>query len=99
MRVNNMVLLFIVYSNAVDEEIVEIVMRHAGGYTKFVGVQGEGQGEPQLGTHIWPGINNCLMVAADKESEREIINAVDRLKVKFPGMGVKVFSSQLKRVI
>ncbi len=94
-----MVLMFIVYSNAVDEEMVEIVMSHAGGYTKFVEVQGEGQGEPQLGTHIWPGINNCLMVAAKKENEKEIINAVDRLKVKFPGMGVKVFSTQLKRII
>lgn len=94
-----MVLLFIVYSNAVDEEMVEIVIRHAGGYTKFVEVQGEGKGEPQLGTHIWPGINNCMMVAADRESEKKIINAVDRLKVKFPGMGVRVFSTQLKRII
>lgn len=94
-----MVLLFIVYSNAVDEEMVEIVIRHAGGYTKFVGVQGEGEGEPQLGTHIWPGINNCLMVAVNRESEKKIVNAVDRLKVKFPGMGVKVFSTQLKKII
>jgi hypothetical protein len=98
MRVNNMVLLFIVYSNAVDEEMVEIVMRRAGGYTKFVGVQGEGQGEPQLGTHIWPGINNCMMVAMDKENEKKIVHDIDALKVKFPGMGVKIFSTKISRV-
>jgi hypothetical protein len=98
MRLNNMVLLFIVYSNAVDEEMVEIVIRHADGYTKFLGVQGEGQGEPQLGTHIWPGINNCMMVAVNKENEKRIVNAVDTLRVKFPGMGVKIFSTKLSRV-
>ena len=42
-------LLFIVYSNAVDEEITEIVKRHAGGYTKFSGVFGEGNREPTWG--------------------------------------------------
>ena len=37
-----MLMLFIVYHNAVDEEVVEITTKYAKGYTKFVGVLGEG---------------------------------------------------------
>ncbi len=93
-----MVLLFIVYNNAVDEEMVEIVKELAGGYTKFIGVQGEGSHEPQLGTHIWPGINNCLMVAVERTGMKKIVDSIDWLCEKFPDVGVRIFSTQLKQI-
>ncbi len=91
-------LLFIVYSNAVDDEMVEIARRHAGGYTKFAGVSGEGQGEPHLGSHIWPGVNNCMMVAADKKQEAGIARDVKELKEKFADIGIRIFSLAIKQV-
>ena len=72
-----MVLLFIVYSNAVDDEMVELMKTYAKGYTKFTGVHGEGSGEPHLGSHIWPGINNCMMVATDSKALEGIKGEVE----------------------
>ena len=94
-----MLLMFIVYSNAVDEEMVEIVTRFAGGYSKFTGVQGEGGREPQLGTHVWPGINNCIMVAVEKDKKKYIYSHVETLKQQFPGVGISIFVTALKEIM
>ncbi|MBN1534379.1 MAG: hypothetical protein JXA20_17025 [Spirochaetes bacterium] len=91
-------LMFIVYSNAVDDEMAEIARRYAAGYTKFTGVHGEGCGEPHLGSHIWPGVNNCMMVAAEKEQEAEIAREVRELKEKFSDIGIRVFTVPLKKM-
>ncbi len=92
-------LIFIVYSNAVDEEITEIVKRHAGGYTKFTGVFGEGNREPHLGSHIWPDRNNCMMVAVDASQKAAMADEVLYLKEKFPGVGISVFITKLGEML
>ena len=94
-----MLLMFIIYSNAVDDEIVEIIKKNSEGYTKFSGVQGEGHGEPHLGTHIWPSINNCIMTAIDNTKEEKIVNATKTLKEKFPGIGIQIFITNLAKAI
>ena len=94
-----MIIMFVVYSNAVDEEMVEIVKRYAEGYTKFLNVQGEGHGEPQLGTHVWPGRNNCLMVSMENKREKKFVEDTKELKRKFPGIGIHIMTANLKTVI
>ena len=94
-----MTLMIIVYSNAVDVEIVEILKKDAGGYTKFTGVTGEGSGEPHLGTHVWPGQNNCIMAAIENKNEKSIVKEINLLKEKFPGVGIHVMELDLKKVI
>jgi len=94
-----MVLMFIVYSNAVDEEMVETVKRHADGYTKFPGMQGEGGSEPHLGSHVWPGVNNCMMVAADNKAVDAISRDVAELKEQFQGIGVSIMVTQMKKMM
>lgn len=94
-----MLLLFIVYSNAVDDEMVEIIKENSSGYSKFTDVQGEGNKEPHLGTHIWPDINNCIMAAVQNNKKSNIEKAVKDLKKKFPSIGINIFVNQLKEMI
>lgn len=91
-------LMFIVYSNAIDDEMLEIARRHAGGYTRFSGVHGEGRGEPHLGSHIWPGVNNCMMAAVDKKQEAAIAEDLRLLKEKFTDIGIRVFTVPLREM-
>ncbi len=91
-------LMFIVYSNAVDDEMIEIARRNAGGFTRFSGVHGEGCGEPHLGSHVWPGVNNCIMAAVDKKQEAAVAAEVLELKEKFPDVGIRVFTVPLKEM-
>jgi len=94
-----MVLMFIVYSNAVDEEMVGTVKKYANGYTKFQGVQGEGGGDPHLGSHVWPGVNNCIMVAAENRAVDAISKEVAELKEQFPGIGISIMVTQMKKMV
>ncbi len=94
-----MLLLFITYSNAVDDEMVEILKEHSNGYTKFTNVQGEGNKDPHLGTHIWPDVNNCIMAGIENSKKNNIANDVKELKAKFPSIGISIFVTQLKEMI
>lgn len=95
-----MIMAFIVYSNAIDDEVVEIVKKYAAGYTKFTDVQGEGVREPQLGTHVWPGLNNCMMIALeDAKIKKTIVMELSKLKVKFKGIGISIFIMPLKEIL
>ncbi len=93
-----MELMFIVYSNAIDDEITEIIKKYSSGYTRFSGIEGEGSGEPHLGTHIWPGVNNCIMTACDKNTRDEIKAEVKTLKGKFKGVGIHLFTVPLNEM-
>ena len=93
-----MTMLFIVYSNAVDEEMVDLAKEFSNGYTKFCGVQGEGNGDPHLGDHIWPSMNNSMMVAIDKENETKLTTQLKVLEEKFTGIGIKAFSVGLNNI-
>lgn len=91
----SMKLVFIIYSNPVDEEIIEILREEGAGYSKFVNVQGEGDREPQLGSHIWPGINNCIISAMDETMEKKMSKRIISLKERYQGIGITVFSTGL----
>lgn len=93
-----MQLLHIIYSNAVDEEMVEIIKRSTNGYTKFLDVQGEGHGEPHLGNHIWPSLNNCIITLCDAKTEKSIAAEIENLRKKFPTIGIRIISSPVDRV-
>ena len=86
-----MKMIFIIYTNAVDEEMVEVVKKYAGGYTKFNGVQGEGNGEPHLGSHVWPGMNNCIMTVIDPKHEKTLVKEINALEEMFSGISIRMF--------
>ncbi|MBN1501435.1 MAG: hypothetical protein JW982_14840 [Spirochaetes bacterium] len=93
-----MTMMFITYSNAIDEEIVDLVKMYNKGYTKFRGVQGEGNGEPHLGTHVWPSVNNCMMVVMENKNVNKLLKDLHILENKFTGIGIKVFSTEAKQI-
>ena len=94
-----MIIMFVIYSKSVDEEMVELVKKLASGYTKFVDVLGEGNGDPALGTHVWPGKNNCIMVSMENKNEKNFIKAAKELKKRFTGVGIHIMTATLKSVV
>ena len=94
-----MIFIFVVYSNAVDEEMLELVKKYTSGYSKFKDVEGEGHRDPHLGSHVWPVINNCIMTTLDKSKEKEFYDEIKKLKEKFPGVGIHTMAMNLKKEI
>lgn len=88
-----MKLLMIIYSAAADDEVLN-TLKKAGvrAYTKMLEAYGEGsETEPKLGTHYWPGRNNILFIAADKQEVDVITDTLSILKKEHPKAGIRSF--------
>ena len=61
---------FIAYNQAFTERVEFMLDRlKIRGFTQWVDVHGRGsvEGDPHMGTHTWPEINNALMAIVEDE--------------------------------
>ena len=95
-----MKMLFIVYSEAIDEEVVEILEANSVvGLTKWTKVLGKGQASgPHLATQVWPKANSALMIAADDEQAAGILEGIRGLRKTLAHEGVKAFCLPLEQM-
>ena len=88
-----MKMIIIAYNMALEEEVME-VLDSAGldCYTKWEKVTGRGRlSAPHLGTHVWPGFNNVMMVIADDGSVSPLLEGVRNLRRTLGKEGIKAF--------
>lgn len=89
-----MKLLFIVYNEALDGE-VENMLRANGlnWFTKWTRVYGRGRSSgPHLGTHVWPKANSVRLIAVDDDSvAANVMQAVRQLRNTLGHEGIKAF--------
>jgi len=95
-----MKMVMLVYNEALDNEIMEILESCAlKNYTKLTGVFGCGTSSgTHLGTDIWPGLNNVLYVACEEAAAKKIITAVKQLRKSIGAEGVKAFLMPLEEM-
>ncbi len=69
---------FLSYKESMDNEIMAL-LADAGikAYTKWKEVMDRGDtGYPKMGTHIWPGFNSALVVAAGDEEAKALMKRI-----------------------
>jgi len=95
-----MKMLMIVYNEALDDEVMELLERiEAKGYTKIPQAFGRGETSgAHLGTDIWPGLNNILYVACQDSQSEELLIKVKGLREKSGREGVKAFIFPLEEI-
>jgi hypothetical protein len=87
------IMLLIVYDRAIDEEVTDSVQTSCGEYhTKWKDAAGVGRHGPHLGDHIWPGLNNVMMLVIDRENKQDCLDAVKQLQERFPAAGLRAFA-------
>ena len=88
----NKIMVFIIYNRAIDEEMKDqmdsLDIKY---YTRWTDVTGVGTKGPNFGDHVWPGLNNVLMIVIDEELREDISSAIKNLREKFPAVGLKAF--------
>lgn len=85
----------IIFNQALSEEIIELLDElEIRGFTKMNDLQGRGNntGEPRMGTHTWPALNNALYTFVEKEEAEKLIFALEKLNSNAEDQGLKVFS-------
>ena len=85
---------FISYNQAltekVDEILDELVIR---GFTQWTEVKGRGsvKGDPHMGTHTWPALNNSILTIIDKEKVSPLLKKLGELNEEVEGQGLRAF--------
>jgi len=83
----------IIANHSVEENILEALAKAGVGkyYTKYPNILGVGSAGPRMGDAVWPEENFALVIWCDVDEARAIKRAVDSVKEKFPGEGIKIF--------
>lgn len=85
---------FIAFNQAltekIDEILDELVIR---GFTQWTEVKGRGtqNGEPHMGTHTWPALNNTILTIIDKEKVSPLLNKLKELNKEVEDQGLRSF--------
>lgn len=86
--------IFIAYNQAYYTEIVDILDASGSrGYTMWENVEGRGtrDGEPHLGSHAWPAMNNAMLVFVEDDIVEKILDSVASKDKETPELGIRAF--------
>ena len=86
--------IFIAYDQAYNMEIAD-VLENLGcrGFTMWQDISGRGSetGEPHLGNHAWPTMNNAILAFVDDDKVDEILKSVRDFDEETPDLGLRAF--------
>ncbi|WP_026475309.1 PG0541 family transporter-associated protein [Alkaliflexus imshenetskii] len=85
---------FIAYNQALTEKIEFILDRMSiRGFTRWNQVQGRGShtGEPHMGTHTWPAMNETILTIVPDEKVNELMDKLRHLDSKTEMQGLRAY--------
>lgn len=94
--------IMIIFNQALSEEIVELFDElEVRGFTKFNDLQGRGSidGEPKMGTHTWPALNNAIFSVAPENKAKELIARLNEINAGAREQGLKAFSWNVEEAV
>lgn len=93
---------FIAYNQAYHSLILRILDRQGlKGYTSWNHIQGRGTetGEPHIGSHAWPTMNNAMLVVVPASRLDDLLTALRQLDEKTPEQGLRAFVWSVEQTI
>ena len=86
--------IFIAYNQAYNMEIADALEQiGVRGFTMWQDIAGRGglDGEPPLGNHAWPTMNNAILTFVDDSKVDEILEAIRAFDEESPALGLRAF--------
>ncbi len=86
--------IFIAYDQAYNMDIANALEKlGCRGFTMWQDIAGRGSqtGEPHLGNHAWPTMNNAMLAFVEDEKVDDILKAVRDFDEETPGLGLRAF--------
>lgn len=93
---------FITYNQAFTERVEYMLDRlQIKGFTQWVDVKGRGSvsGDPHMGTHTWPEINNAIIAIVDDEKVEVLLEKVQKLNAINEEVGIRAFVWHIERTV
>lgn len=86
--------IFITYDRALQENVVEALdASNARGYTLMSDIGGRGTktGDPHLGSHAWPTLNNAIFTVVEDQQVTPLLQRLHQLDTDNPLLGLRAF--------
>ena len=86
--------IFIAYDQAYNLDIADALETlGCRGFTLWQAIAGRGteKGEPHLGNHAWPTMNNAILTFVEDEKVDDILKAVRDFDEETPDLGLRAF--------
>ena len=94
--------ILITYNQAYYDDIA-LVLNNNGvkGYTEWNEIKGHGSdtGEPHLGSHAWPTLNNAMITVVPDEAVEGILQTLHERDLKAPDLGLRAFVWNIEKII
>ena len=94
--------ILITYNQAYYDEIAAILNQNGvKGYTEWNEIKGHGSvtGEPHLGTHAWPTLNNAVISVMDDDRVVGVLRELQERDKKAPELGLRAFVWSIEKMI
>ena len=94
--------IMITYNQAYYDDIAKVLNNNGvKGYTEWDEIKGHGSvaGEPHLGTHAWPTLNNAVISIVDDDRVEGILSELQERDRKAPDLGLRAFVWSIEKMI
>ncbi len=94
--------IFVTYNQAYYSDIVKVLNDNGvNGYTEWNEIKGHGSatGEPHLGTHAWPTLNNAIISVVEDEQVDAILRDLHEHDEQSPELGLRAFVWSVEKMI
>lgn len=92
--------IFIAYDQAYNMEIAD-ALEELGckGFTMWQDIAGRGSltGEPHLGNHAWPTMNNAILTFVEENKVNDILGRLKAMDEETPNLGLRAFSWNIEK--
>lgn len=85
---------FIAYDQAHHDDVLDILnslMCRGFTWIPQVGGRGTKTGEPHMGSHAWPAMNNAVLTIVDDEKVDSIFERLRKIDEENPMLGLRAF--------
>ena len=93
---------FITFNQAHTERVEYMLDRlEIRGYTQWDGVKGRGSvnGEPRMGTHTWPEINNAILTIVEDNKVEVLLEKIQKLNSLNEEVGIRAFVWNIEKMV
>lgn len=94
--------ILITYNQAYYDEIAKVLNDNGvKGYTEWNEIKGHGSvtGDPHLGTHAWPTLNNAVVSIMDDDCVDGVLCDLKAHDEKAPELGLRAFVWTIEKMI
>ena len=92
--------IFLAYDQAYNMDVADAIEKiGCRGFTMWQDIAGRGSetGEPHLGSHAWPTMNNAILTFVPDDKVEDILAAVKAMDEETPDLGLRAFGWNVEK--